>query len=354
MVTPHPPSVLTTMPTVYPPTLLTSMPALQIPPDLPAYLQEKDLSQECRDLIVSLPAEKGWVANYLHQYQGFWHTTRQLKGVIACQNHFQAQESDIFLVTTPKSGTTWLKAIMFALVNRKHFSDTKQQHPLLTNNPHVLVPFLEHQYIDTQLPDFTSFTSPRLFSTHLPFASLPKSVEDWGCKLVYLCRNPKDTFVSLWHFTNKLRPKEKGENSLEETFDKFCRGVSLYGPFWDHVLGYWKQSLEKPERVLFLKYEDFKEEPKGHLMKLSEFLNCPFSQEEESSGAMDEILNLCSFDYLSNLEVNKTGKLPSGEENSAFFRRGQVGDSKSHLSAEMSEKMDHITKEKLQVSGLNL
>ncbi|KAG8654249.1 hypothetical protein MANES_05G113100v8 [Manihot esculenta] len=310
------------MPTPEPTTLLPHSPALQSPTDLPGYLQEKELSQDLRDLILSLPAEKGWVASYLHQYQGFWHTTRQLLGVLACQKHFQAHDTDIVLVTTPKSGTTWLKAIMFALLNRSRFPDSKQ-HPLLTTNPHVLVPFMEHEYIDTQFPDFS--------------------------------RNPKDSFVSLWHFTNRLKePKETGENSLDETFDKFCRGVSLYGPFWDHVLGYWKVSLENPEKVLFLKYEDCKKEPKVLLRRLSEFLGCPFSQEEETCGVIGEILKLCSFENLSNLEVNRTGKLPSGEENCTFFRRGEVGDSVNHLTAEMLEKMDQITEQKFKRWGLNL
>ena len=55
---------------------------------------------------------------YIYNYQGFWTSPRLIQGVIACQQQFQAQTSDIILVTTPKSGTTWLKTLLFSLVNR--------------------------------------------------------------------------------------------------------------------------------------------------------------------------------------------------------------------------------------------
>ncbi|KAI4357967.1 hypothetical protein L6164_001879 [Bauhinia variegata] len=322
---------------------------------LPKYLQENELSQECKEVISSLPVEQGWVASHLCQYQGFWHSTRQMQGVLACQKHFQAHDTDIILVTTPKSGTTWLKALTFALLNRNKYQDL-QTHPLLTSSPHVLVPFLELDlYLDKEenpLPDFTSFPSPRLFSTHLPYVSLPKSMKESTCKLVYLCRDPKDTFVSLWHFTNRLRLKNMGTNSLEDSFEKFCRGVSLYGPFWDHVLGYWKQNLENPEKIMFLRYEELKADPALVLKELASFIGSPFSKEEEANGLVDDILKLCSFDNLSNLEVNKNGKLLSGEENRAFFRRGEVGDWKNYLTLEMIEQLNAIVKEKLEVHGL--
>ena len=143
-----------------------------------------------------------------------------------------------------------------------------------------------------------------------------------------------------------------GSNPLEDVFDKFCRGVSLCGPFWDHVLGYWMESLENPEKILFLKYEEMKAEPHVHLKRLAEFLVCPFSQEEESKGVVDGILRLCSFETLSSLEVNKNGKLSSGEENSAFFRRGEVGDWVNYLTAEMVGRLNRITEEKFHGSGL--
>ncbi|KAG2706899.1 hypothetical protein I3760_05G123200 [Carya illinoinensis] len=321
------------------------------PSSIPKYLQENDLTQECRDVISSLPTEEDWVgSNHLHLFQGFWIISTCMAGVLAFQKYFQARDTDIILATTPKAGTTWLKAILFSLLNRVHYPDLLK-HPLLTSNPHVLVPFLEIDlYIENQVPDLTSFVSPRLFSTHLSYNSLPTSAKASNCKIVYLCRNPKDTFVSLWHFTNKL--KLRGTNSLEEAFDKFCRGVSLYGPYWDHVLSFWKESIENPQNIIFLKYEKMKEQPTYELRKVAEFLGCPFTPEEEAKGVVNDILSLCSFDNLSTLEVNKSGKLSSGHPNEAFFRLGKVGDYTNYLTAEMVEKLDRITEEKFRETQL--
>ncbi|OMO91322.1 hypothetical protein COLO4_18455 [Corchorus olitorius] len=98
-----------------------------------------------------------------------------------------------------------------------------------------------------------------------------------------------------------------GSNSIEETFDKFYRGVNVCEPVWDHALGYWKPSLENPERVLFFKYEELKADPRNRLRRIADFIGCPTSMEEEMFDLVDEILELCSFDHLSNLEVNRTG-----------------------------------------------
>lgn len=325
---------------------------------LPHYLQEDFGTQGFRELISSLPKERGWLTPNIYNYKGFWFGAFHLQGALRFQQHFQAQDSDIILITLPKSGTIWLKALIFAVITRKHFLASQETHPLLTNNPHELIPFVDVSYARETTPDFPLSNGVRVLSTHFPYPFLPESVREKNCKLIYLCRSPKDTIVSYWHFANKMRGeksenyKETKEISLEEAVENYCRGVSLGGPFWDHTLGYWNQSSENPRKVLFVKYEEFKEEPEVHLRRLAAFLGCPFSEEEEKGGVVGEILRLCSFDNLSGLEVNRSGKGVFGNNNSVMFRKGEVGDWRNHLTDEMASRIDQIVEEKFNGSGL--
>ncbi|KAG6711322.1 hypothetical protein I3842_05G046700 [Carya illinoinensis] len=314
------------------------------------HLEEDEPSQECKDVDI----EKG----QLSEYHGFWIPTWSLEGVMASQKQFQARDTDILLVTPPKVGTTWLKAILFALVNRMHHPNL-QEHPLLTNLPHALVPILEADMYNKKKVKDLSHASPRLLSTHMPYTLLPTSVKNSTCKIVYVYRNPKDTFVSLWHFMNRVHSTTV---SLEEAFDKFCRGMSPFGPYWDHVLSCWKESIDKPARkMIFLKYEEMKEQPTTHLRRLAEFLDCPFSPEEEAKGTVNDILRLCSFDNLSNLEVNKNGRfrIPNHEttlfrqgiDHASFFRQGNTGDWVNYFTPHMTKRLDHIIEEKTYGTG---
>lgn len=323
--------------------------------------EEEKLSEECKQLLLSLPKEKGWRTPFLYEFQGFWCQPAEIQSIMAFQNHFQSLDTDIVLATIPKSGTTWLKALAFAIVNRDRFpvvlvpNGDQHHHPLLTSNPHDLVPFLEYKiYSKNQIPDLSKLFPhhPRLFGTHIPYPSLANSVKKSNSKIVYLCRNPFDTFVSSWHFLDKVKPESFPAFSLEEDFDLYCKGIIGFGPFWDHMLGYWKESIEKPEKVLFLKYEDLKEETCLHLKRLAKFLGFPFSLEEERYGVVEEIVKLCSFESLKELEVNKNGRSIKNFENKNLFRKGKIGDWMNYLSPRMVERLSNIIEEKLGGSGL--
>lgn len=306
-------------------------------------------------LLLSLPRIRGWRTPHLYLFQSFWCQPKEIQATIAAQNHFEAQASDVIVTTVPKSGTTWLKALVFAIVNRGRFEAHSKSHPLLSFNPHDLVPFLEYKvYANNQVPKISNLPSPRLFATHVPYHSLPQSMINGtsNCKIVYICRNPFDTFVSIWHFINKIRNKNLGPFSLEEAFDMYCKGQVGYGPYWDHMLEYWEESLRTPQKVMFLKYEDLKGDVHLQVRRVAEFLGYPISPQEEEDGVVENIANICSFQMLKDVEVNKKGKSILDFDNNGLFRKGEVGDWVNLLSKEMVERLSNIIEEKLVGSGL--
>ncbi|XP_030945677.1 flavonol sulfotransferase-like [Quercus lobata] len=301
------------------------------------------------DLVNHPKKKKGAGKIDLYQYEGFWYPFFHIPGVLLAQEHFKPQPNQVILSCFPKCGTTWLKALAFAITTLS--SESEPTNPLLTRMSHDCVPFIEFNMHSSQ-PEL-SLDIP-LASTHIPYTSLPKSIINSGCKIVYICRDPKDVFVSLWHFQNKLTSQEglPTNKNIEDPLEIFCEGIISAGPIWDHVLGYWKASLESPERILFIKFENLKNETVHWVKKLAQFIGYPFSLEEEEKGMVQKIIDLCSFENMSNLEVNKNGKLTLGLKNNMYFRKGNVGDWKNHLTPAMATRIDQITKQKLTSYGL--
>ncbi|KAG2312560.1 hypothetical protein Bca52824_024117 [Brassica carinata] len=185
----------------------------------------------------------------------------------------------------------------------------------------------------------------------MPLQAMHETLKQSPCKIVYVCRNVNDTLVSSWFFASAFLKVEPSRSFLESMFESFCNGTIYYGPIWEHLLGYWRRSLEDPKHVLFMRYEELKAEPHDQIKRLADFLGCPFTKQEEDSGVVDKVLDFCSLRNLSSLEVNKTGKIKN-MDHKFYFRKGEVGDSKNYLTPEMENKIDMIVQEKLQGSGL--
>ncbi|KAG8375146.1 hypothetical protein BUALT_Bualt10G0070000 [Buddleja alternifolia] len=288
--------------------------------------QVQDPKDESQELLQTLEQQLVWNSSWFVKYDGFWFPVRLFKAILSTRKYFKAKETDIILSTMPKSGTTWLKALTFCIVNRDVY--IIDENPLLTATPHTVVPFFEYNtYAEQENPDLEHIPSPRIFSTHISFNVLPNSIRESNCRIIYICKNPLDQFISHWLFMLEMKiGKDAKPLAMDEAFDMFCQGNHPFGPFWAHMLGYWNAHLNSPQNVLFLKYEDLKEDITLSIKKIAEFLGFPFSLDEQKQGAIQQISRFCSFEHLSTLEVNKNGNFLGMVKNSSFFRKGEVGD----------------------------
>ncbi|CAL5088561.1 unnamed protein product [Urochloa decumbens] len=317
--------------------------------------------EDLGDLVAALPRKQEPITLLL-QYQGCWLPKYWVPGVIEFQRRFNPRPDDVILASYPKCGTTWLIALAFAAAARRAYPPVANagEHPLRRLHPHDVVPFLDEVFTRGEEARLDALPSPRLMSTHLPFTLLPEPVTGGRCRVVYICRDPKDMVVSLWHFLRRsCKPPTKPEDlSFAELFDAVCDGTSALGPVWDHVLSYWRAAVARPDRVLFLRYEDLLGDPGESVRRLAGFMGRPFSAAEEAGGVVAAVVELCSIGNMKALEVNKNkaGSVVVGNlavPRDAFFRKGVAGDWANHMTPEMAARMDGIFHEKLLGTGFS-
>ncbi|XBI46008.1 hypothetical protein VPH35_110350 [Triticum aestivum] len=247
---------------------------------------------------------------------------------------------------------------------------------------------------------FAALPSPRVLATHLPCSLLPRrmTAEESGCRIVYICRDPKDAFVSSWFFAKKgaaaiartlARADEDTDMQQQPpppyTFEQWRsqeirmrRAEGGQGPCWSPWLRHciqggvravlrWhmrQRPAVAPRAGLLGDEQEAAGEgalppvrgdapgPVSNVKKLAEFMGCAFSAEEEAAGVVQAIVELCSFRSLKNMEVNKSGSQgPAAHE--SFFRKGVVGDWSNHMTPTMAERLDKIVEDALQGSGFS-
>ncbi|CAL9077812.1 unnamed protein product [Musa acuminata var. zebrina] len=152
--------------------------------------------QHYTQLVSALRSVDSGNGNPIHCYDGWHGFLTGIVGTMVAQKYFKARPTDVLVATIPKSGTIWIKALVFSTINRGSCVDSR--HVLESCNPHVYIPFLEHQiYTNNRVPDLSKLPPPRLFATHIPFQSLPASVTESGCRVVYIPQGQLHILMAL-------------------------------------------------------------------------------------------------------------------------------------------------------------
>ncbi|XP_005007617.1 sulfotransferase 1A1-like [Cavia porcellus] len=262
---------------------------------------------------------------------------KQFAEAIEPLQSFKAWPDDVLISTYPKSGTTWVSEMLDMIYQG---GDLEKCHRAPT---YVRVPFLEfkHEGVPSGLENVKHAPAPRLLKTHLPVALLPQTLLD-QVKVVYVARNAKDVAVSYYNF-HQMAKVHPDPGTWDNFLENFMDGKVAYGSWYQHVQEWWELSHTHP--VLYLFYEDMKENPKRELQKILEFLGRSLPEE-----TMDLIIQHTSFEEMEkNPMANYTTIPPDVMDHtvSPFMRRGMVGDWKSTFTVAQSERFDAHYAEKM-------
>ncbi|MBC6480620.1 MAG: sulfotransferase domain-containing protein [Hormoscilla sp. GM7CHS1pb] len=145
---------------------------------------------------------------------------------------------DVFLVSYPRSGNTWVKNIIAHILypHERIYS---------LNYLARLVP--EIHEIDSD----NEYSNPRVIKTHrsFPFRQERENSALYS-QVIYIVRHPFDVIRSLHYFNSYLNPKQ----TIDQTVCKVTMGGNKLGSWQDHVLS-WKLA-EKNAQMLLIRYED--------------------------------------------------------------------------------------------------
>ncbi|XP_067914672.1 sulfotransferase 2B1-like [Heterodontus francisci] len=253
------------------------------------------------------------------------------------REEFQVRDDDVFIVTYPKSGTTWMQEILPLIYSNGDLT------PVQSIPNWQRVPWLEQINGKTLLENRPS---PRLITTHLPYHLMPKPFYSSNAKVVYVARNPKDALVSSFHYHNMASFLEK-PGTFEEFIHKFLEGKVMFGSWFEHIKSWWP--LKDQDNFLFLTYEEMLQAMQGVLVKLGQFLG-----KQLSDNAIEAIVNQSKFNNMKQNKMSNYSFVPEelmDQKKSNFLRKGIAGDWKIHFTTAQTEHFNSVYAQRMK--GLN-
>ncbi|KAI1295434.1 Phosphofurin acidic cluster sorting protein 1 [Halotydeus destructor] len=262
----------------------------------------------------------------------------------------EARDDDIFVVTYPKCGTTWMRYIVWSIQNLGS-RPLPSMHELSYN----IAPFLERagSGVANGLP------SPRTLNVHFPHRFV---AQNSTAKYIYVARDPRDTCVSYYHFAREcLGGSGYVDATFDEFFELFITGNIPYGDYFDHLLQWWQRRNDP--NVLFLTYEDMLQLPVDAVLRVADFISGdqkPYLAllTADQFKIARQIVDNTRFDNMKKMPVVIKSVTTCGDPaldtgvKVNFFRKGEAGDWVNYFSDKQLSQLRDAMMAKVAGTGL--
>ncbi|XP_041649036.1 amine sulfotransferase-like [Cheilinus undulatus] len=242
----------------------------------------------------------------------------------------EIRDSDVFVVTYPKSGTIWLQQILL-LTEAK--GDLSSVSPEGINNAD-LVPWIE---VTGSRKGFISAPSPRFRVSHLPYKFMPAALSRKKGKVIYVARNPKDVLVSYFYFHNFATMLETPKN-FEDFFEKFMTDRVFGGSWFEHIKTWY--SHKDDMNMLFITYEEMIQDLPTVVRRISSFLGKDLTEEQ-----LANVVKHSTFKNMRKIPQASYEQISDDLLNHSqgrFMRKGTIGDWKNHFTVAQNEKFNEV------------
>jgi hypothetical protein len=205
---------------------------------------------------------------------------------------FAIEPGDVFLVSYPRSGNTWVRFMLAHLLKT----------PEMVVNFETLGQLVPDLHKDSGTLD--QVASPRIIKSHLPYRP------DYA-RVVYIVRDGRDAYLSYYHYRrDRLAPGT--------TLAQFIQS-DLWPCSWgEHVMS-WLDSGLDAAHLLVVRYEDLHRNAADQLVRIASFAGL-----ETSKASIQEAVQASSFDKMQRTE-RRLGHPGAPYYSGNFVRLGKTG-----------------------------
>ena len=233
--------------------------------------------------------------------------------------------ADVAFVSYPKSGRTFVRAMLARLYQERYGIDERE-----------LLKFATLREASSEVPRIVFTHDGDAMRSMRQIKVSRRAYQD--CKVVLLSRHPGDVAVSryfhLKHRSADPARRKMAEQPLQDFIWTHRGGIPSIVAF----LNAWAEVCRAKREVEIVRYEDFLTEPEATLLRLAHFLGLGASEKQVRDAAQ-----FCQFDNLKMLERQgyyTSARLRPRGEKGAKVRSGSSGGFRSQLSEAECSKVE--------------